>query len=306
MHRRGFWFGLLSVLTLALSFSDTALAQLYANPAALTFNVSSGSAQLQTIQIGSTTTTTITAGSNVGWLTFSPAGPVLISPGNPVTFSVTANATGFSNGSTFIASMLISGASQTPFSIPVTLNVGGSTGGTLSAIPSNLTFSAQAGGVAPASQTVTINNNQATQAQFTASVTSQNNWLLINSSQGTTGTASATLTVSVNQGSLPAGTYDGTINILSSSGNFAIPVQLTLTSAPSLTVSPTGTLNFFYQLGGASPPTQSVMLTSTGGSIPFTVSTSASGPGNWLIVSPLGSSATNASGMASLSVSINT
>jgi uncharacterized protein (TIGR03437 family) len=62
-----------------------------------------------------------------------------------------------------------------------------------------------------------------------------------------------------------------------------IPVSLTVTAAQTVTVSPTP-LNFTYQLGSAAPATQTLNVTSVGGSAPVTI-TSSSTPA-WLSVTP--------------------
>ncbi len=314
MFSKSLMVGAMSVVALTLGFSDTAAAQLTATPGSLTYNVSSGSSQVQTLTIQSTTDTSVAltpvyGQGATGWLSINPPNGTNVTGGQSVQFSVTANANpGIPNGTTLTANILATISGQTRLTIPVTLNVGGSTSGTLTANPANLTFTASVAGGTPQSQSVTINNSSQIAATFNVSATSVNSWLAVSTSQGTTGTASATFLVSVNQSltGLTAGSYDGQINIQSSAGSFSIPVHLTVTSAPTLSVSPTGTLNFFYQFGGgANPPRQTLTLTSSTGSVPFTVSSTASAPGTWLVLNPQGSSATNSAGTSSVSVDIN-
>ena len=80
-----------------------------------------------------------------------------------------------------------------------------------------------------------------------------------------------------------------------SNSPLTIPVSLTVTAAPNLTLTP-NSLNFAYQVGGATPAGQSVAVASSGAALSYAVTSSAT----WL-------SATPASGSTpgSLSVSVN-
>jgi uncharacterized protein (TIGR03437 family) len=120
---------------------------------------------------------------------------------------------------------------------------------------------------------------------FTASVSpvTGGTWLQVTPLSGT---ASGTLSASVLQNSLSPGTY--TSNIVLTFQNAAtptatIPVSLVVTNAQAVTVTPTS-LSFAYQLGGGAPPTQAIKVTSTGGAVNVTVSSSSTS--NWLSVTP--------------------
>jgi uncharacterized protein (TIGR03437 family) len=102
---------------------------------------------------------------------------------------------------------------------------------------------------------------------------------------------------------LSQGTYSS--NILISFTNSAtspvtVPVTLTITAAQTATVAPT-LLSFSYQLGAAAPANQTLNITSTGGSLPITIS--ASSTPAWLSVTPSNGS-TGASG-APLTVTVS-
>ena len=106
------------------------------------------------------------------------------------------------------------------------------------------------------------------------------------------------VSVSVNPGSLAAGTYNGTVSITSSGASNSpktVSVTLTVTAAPTLNTSP-ASLSFSYQVGGTTPVAQNVSLSSSGTALSYTTATSAT----WLLVTP-------ASGTTpgSLSVSVN-
>jgi uncharacterized protein (TIGR03437 family) len=127
---------------------------------------------------------------------------------------------------------------------------------------------------------------------FTASA-SGGNWLSVSP---TGGNGSANLSVSVNPAGLSAGTYNGTITVkVTGAADKTVAVTLTVSSVPTLTVSP-GQLTFSYQVGGSNPASQNVSVTATVAS-DFTVSTTG---GAWLSVSPL-SGTTN----RTLTVSVN-
>ena len=102
-------------------------------------------------------------------------------------------------------------------------------------------------------------------------------------------------------GSLPAGSYNGTVTITSAGASGSpinIPVTLTVISPQTFTASPTS-LSFSYIVGLTAPPAQSFQLSSSGGAAPFSVTTPSSA--SWLQVSP-----TSGSTPATLSVSVNT
>jgi uncharacterized protein (TIGR03437 family) len=167
--------------------------------------------------------------------------------------------------------------------IPVVLIVSANT--TVAVSPTKLTFTeTQGSNTALASQTVTLTATGGNTG-FSASVQplTGGSWLSVSP---TSGTASGTITASVPANTLSQGTYSS--NILVSFTNSAtptltIPVSLTVTAAQTVTVSPTP-LTFSYQLGSAPPATQTLSVTSVGGSV--AVNISASSTPAWLAVSP--------------------
>jgi uncharacterized protein (TIGR03437 family) len=199
----------------------------------------------------------------------------IVPSGLPVgvyTGSITINAT---NGAT-----LPSGA----VSIPVVLTISANT--TVSVSPTSLTFTQTQGGTAPAAQTLTLTASGGNTG-FTASVTpvTGGSWLQISPTSGTaTGTISASVLSTAS--SLSVGKYTSNITIQflnSATPSLTIPVTLSIIAAQTVTVSPTS-LSFSYQVGSAAPATQTLNLTSTGGSVPVTI-TASSTPA-WLSASP--------------------
>jgi trimeric autotransporter adhesin len=158
--------------------------------------------------------------------------------------------------------------------------------------PLSLSFTGEQGGAAPAPQSLSISAPSAT--TFTAS-TSAVPWLSITPS-GTL-TTNQTISVSVNQSAnldnLPVGDDTGVVTLSNGGVSQYVPVSFTVTSASNqitLEGNPTG-LTFTYPIGGALPPSQTlqVIATPSGGgsaSVPFTAA--ASSVGNWLSVTPSG------------------
>jgi uncharacterized protein (TIGR03437 family) len=156
---------------------------------------------------------------------------------------------------------------------------------TVTVTPSPLTFSQNQGGSPPASQSLTIGTFPGT-ATYTAVINYLNSsgWLQISPNSGN---ASGSMTVSVPQNALPQGQYNAQIlfafqNAATTSLN--INVQLNVLPAQTVSVSPPS-LSFAYQLGGTTPATQSLTITSTGGATLVKVAPDSSG---WLAVNSSG------------------
>jgi uncharacterized protein (TIGR03437 family) len=262
------------------------------------FPVQGGTVQPQTIGLTSTDVAIPLTISNVtvnsSWLTtsFIP-GSNLMTPGN---LQVSVNPVFLTPSATpYTANLTIS--TTTPqnitgtTTIPVTLNY--TSGVTLTSTPGSLTFAQVANGAAPAAQSLNIGASGTTGATLPISVTvstvSGGNWL---TASATTGTAPATIMISVNSlaATLPAGTYQGSVVIFGQgaanpNGQLTVPVTLTVTAAPNLSVNPVS-LTFSANVGGSSPATQTVAVTAPGaiGPVTFTTSIATASGGNWLSV----------------------
>jgi len=96
---------------------------------------------------------------------------------------------------------------------------------------------------------------------------------LLNGTGWLTATVSgATVTVTANGSTLSQGTYNGFVTVIvPGAGNspLSVPVTLIVGAAQSLLLSAT-TVNFTYQIGAATPASQSVQLSSSGAAVPFT------------------------------------
>jgi hypothetical protein len=160
----------------------------------------------------------------------------------------------------------------------------------LTVTPASLTFSAQAGGNAPAAQSLSVTSNGAQVGlSATASTSSGDNWLSVAPASSTT---PSTLNVSVNPAGLAAGTYSGTVTITGAASNSPRTVAVTFTVAgaalPALTVSQ-ASLTFMAQAGGSAPAAQSLSVTSSGAQVSLSATASTSSGGSWLSVAPAGS-----------------
>lgn len=274
--------------TASVTLNITAAPSLVLSPTSLTFGFQQGGSAPPAQNVSVTSTGSVlsfsasastTSGGN--WLSVSPG-----SGNTPGTVSVSVSpgslAAGSYSGTVTITSAQ---AGNSPRTVPVTFNV--TSAPSLSTSPGSLGFSYQVNGTQPASQTLAVSASGGANLSFTAgaSTTSGGNWLSV---APTSGTTPANLTVSVNTAGLAPGVYSGAVTITSgqaSNSPLRVPVTLTVTSAPALTVSPSS-LSFSFQIGGATPASKTVALGSSGFPLSFTAAASTTGGGNWLSVTP--------------------
>jgi uncharacterized protein (TIGR03437 family) len=257
----------------------------------------------QTLSITGSGTFTAAASTQTGggWLSVIPtSGPI------PATVTAQLNAAivgGLAAG-TYQGTITISPVGTTgSVAVPVTLTV--LTTPPVNLNPASLTFNVQNGGTNNiTSKPLTITTNAGQQVGFsaTASYVSGPNWITLNPTNGTTdpGTSTAQITVGYNLTGLTVGnTYQGTINVITPGGAPAqtnIPATL-IYSANQLLDVPTAALNFFYQLGAATPASKTVNVTATSGTLSYSISQSANS--GWLTIPNAGNTA------APFSVSVN-
>ena len=204
-------------------------------------------------------------------------------------------AAGTYTGSVSVAS---SGASNSPQTIPVTLNItAAATKPTLNLSPTSVTFNFQIGGSTPAAQNVSATSSTSTAIPYTA--TTATSWLTTTGS----GTTPGSLSLAANPAGLAAGTYTGSVSVTGSGASnspVSIPVTLIVaagTANPTLSLTPSS-LNFSYATGGTMPGAKNLSVaSSTSAALSFTAAASG---GSWL---SLGSTSGNTPG--SLSVSVN-
>ena len=187
----------------------------------------------QSVQLSNTGGGTLawSAITNASWLAVTPS-----SGTGPSTLSVSVSPAGLSAG-TYMASIQISaaGATNSPVAVAITLTVTAPGPASLAVAPQKLMYSYTVGGAAPAPQTLSITNTGGGTLSWAASVSA--NWLLLSA---TSGTAPATLSVSVNPAGIAPGSYSATVEVSATGANgspASIPVALTVQAAqPPFTV----------------------------------------------------------------------
>jgi uncharacterized protein (TIGR03437 family) len=255
---------------------------------------------------GFTATATVNNGG-INWLTVNPnAGTA------PQNITIIASPFDLPNG-TYSGQVSVTDGTTTA-TILVTFTVGGSgsSGGNVVSSPSSLTFSYQINGNNNlTSQSLTISNSVSGSAgiPFSVSATESNGsttWLTATVNGATQGQTQATVVVSITPGSLPHGTYNGTVTISPTGGNqISIPITLNILSAATVTATTaTGSqLSFAYQVGGSAPGPGTIQVTGSTSNLTFSASASTVSGGNWLSVN----NSTGATGTApaALSVTVN-
>ena len=211
---------------------------------------------------------------------------VQIGPGQgktPARLNATIFSTGDAPGNYHSSISINSSTLPGPFVIPIALTVTSNV--MVTATPntngSPLGFSLSQFGQLPANQNVVLTSTGGN-ANYTTSTSVP--WLSVTPATGTVtpATSGVSLSVGVTDNSLSPGSYPG--QILVSLPNSATPsltifVVLTVTSPQALTVNPSQTFTFTYQLGTPQPAPQRFRVTSSGAPLAFSVATTSSG---WL------------------------
>ncbi len=265
-------------------------------PTSLTFNYQIGGSNPapQSVAVSSSTSTAInyTATTATTWLTTTASG---MTPGN---LSIGANPSGLAAGTyTGSVSVASTGASNSPQSIPVTLNVtSAATKPALNLSPTSVTFNFQIGGSTPTAQKVATTSSTSTVIPYSASTSTA--WLTATGSGSTPGS----INLSVNPSGLAAGTYTGSVSVTgtgASNSPVSLPVTLNVTTAttnPNINLTPSS-LSFTYAVGGSAPGSKTLSLaSSTGSTLSYTAAASG---GSWL---SLGSASGSTPGSVGVSV----
>jgi hypothetical protein len=212
--------------------------------------------------------------------------------------TVTASSTAPTGSST----VTVTGTSGT-LSHTTTINLAVSaatTGATLTAMPSSLSFAYTLNGSSPPLQNITVT----TGSSLTFSVTTSGAWL---SASPASGTGSGTVAVSVKPAGLAAGTYNGSVVIASMGATgspLTIPVTLTVSSGTqsSFTVAPSELQFTVPTAGGEEASTstaQKLSVTSSGAGVAYAATASTQTGGNWIV---LGSASGTTPGSLTVSV----
>jgi hypothetical protein len=231
-----------------------------------------------------------TAGKTQSWLTLSGSSGTA-----PSTLGLSV-ATGSLTAGTYTDTVTITsaGVSGSPQTVAVTFVVSGAAP-VLSATPTSVNFAATAGGANPAQQNISIANNGGGTLNWSAS--KSQSWLTLSAASGS---APASLGLSVATGSLTAGTYTDTVTITSagvSGSPQTVAVTFVVSAPPVLSASPSA-LNFSATAGGTNPAQQSINISNTGGG---TLNWTAAKTQPWLTLS-----AASGSAPAPLGLSVST
>ena len=194
-------------------------------------------------------TTRVTTNAGGSWLSVTPTTGT-----TPTTISLQFAVSGLAAG-VYTGTVTLSTGGVPQASIAVTLTVVADSNLVLRATPSSLTFSAVAGGSAPAVQPVQVTaGNEVVLFTSTISAPPTGKWLAMSPGGAAT---PASVNVSVDPKGLAPGTYSGTITLqlagLSSVAQ-TIPVNLTVTATPTQpTISANGVLNAGSLVGAIAP-----------------------------------------------------
>ena len=229
------------------------------------------------------------------WLAIEPSGIAVSTPAG-ITMKLTPAALTLPAGG-YYATIHVSApeASNPESAIPVALFISQGPMVTIGTPPTTINF--QTGGPNPPSQPITVTT---TGDPVTFNVSTVTPWLSVSPTEGTaSATSPQTLTISVNAAGMDPGTYMGSIdvsNTVVSEGsttdyNDMVPVTLNVSSNPQLNSAPSA-LSFSFQTQKKPPAPQTINLSSTVRTLPFTVTASAMcGTGRlglqpWFTVSP--------------------
>jgi uncharacterized protein (TIGR03437 family) len=209
----------------------------------------------------------------------------------PGVLSITVDPSSLGPG-TYQGTVTVNSPYATPqaLNIAVTFQVGQAQTASLSLGAQSLSF-ALAGSDVQASAPLIVSNQGGGSILFTASVATATGgaWLQVSPKSGTATPASpASLSVTVTRGTLPVGTYSGSITVASATTGqvVTIPVTLAVNPAPqTIVLSQTGLTFTAVAQGGTTIPQSLGILNIGSGSMSWTAATATLSGGNWLSLS---------------------
>ena len=188
-------------------------------------------------------------------------------------------------------------ASNSPQTVTVNFTLSPPPFNLVTSPPSPMTLNSVNGNSPPQNLSVTTSNSSA--VAFAASASSTGNWLSVSPISGTTG--GAPIAVSADPTKVPGpGTYSGTITLTSTAPGVTNSPLLVTVNFNVTTVPTPSNLTFSGTVGGSTPPSQPLNVTSTGPAVSYMAAVTSVSP--WLSVLP-GSGTTNG---AAQTVSVNT
>ncbi len=230
-------------------------------------------------------TTSSAGGGN--WLQVAPAGTLY--PPQSLTVSVNQAVASALPAGTYTSEIVMtphsSGNTAAPLTIPVTLTVAQPTMPFFDNLPGGLYFSQVS---TSNTQVIAIRDEGAGQLNWTAtpSTSDGGNWLTISSAGGT---APSSVTVGVLPQNLPgqgavAATYTGQVLLQSANGSVTVPV--TVNTASSAFVQSNGLV---FNIPPSSDSQSLTVSLASGGSLDLNATSFTGNGGNWLSISPSGS-----------------
>jgi len=217
-------------------------------------------------------------------------GQTQVPPGQPASVVVSVNTTGITTAGTCTGTLTLNvpGSTNSPITIPVTLNA--STTPLINASPAYINVTAVAGATGAVQQNISLTSTDSTSGlNFTATAITNPpglTWLTV---APQTGSTPSVLNVTFNPSNLPVGTYMGQIQISSTSPSIptqTIPVMFTIASA-AVTATPT-TLTFTQALNGTAPASQTVQIAGVPAGTTIGATATAFNGTGWLTVTTSG------------------
>lgn len=263
--------------------------QMTISPASISFTVQTGSANVpadQTIGVNASAgalnySVASSTSSGGNWLAIKSAASGS-TPGS-VVVSV-ANYSGLPAGTYNGLITITSAAANSPVIVPVTLSVLATPALVVS--PGSFSVSqAATSGSNITRQEILLTNGGGTLHFTAAATTSKGSWLSVSAAEGNT---PARIFAIIESGGLAPGTYSGSILITPAAGT-PLTIAITLNVLPpAILVATPAPLSFVYQQGSAPPASQTVAVSSIGGSLNIAAFASTQSGGNWLSVDPPG------------------
>jgi hypothetical protein len=227
----------------------------------------------------------VSTGTGGNWLQISPSSGVY---GTPAAYDVSVSASTLSAGTYTGEIVFFEYSSNTQaLVVPVTLTVAAPGSTFFDNLPGQLSFFLIPGGTPPP-QTVQVRNGGGGALSFTTSTSTADGgaWL---TATPATGTAPATVTVSIMSANLPgqgliAGTYCGQVLLQTAGDTGTVPVCAVVGPNVFVQVNP---IDFNMTVGGSNPLPQVVTIASTGSTFSFYItSLSTATGGSWLTIAP--------------------
>jgi uncharacterized protein (TIGR03437 family) len=229
---------------------------------------------------------------NQPWLSVTPFNNP-VAPSAPAKLAVTVQPSLLPVGPAAGFITLTPSDGSTPLTIPINVNSG--TDSALVVAPAQLSFTSQPGAVvAMAPQSLALTATSAATYTVQAIAQSASNWLTVSTGTIAAGPGlPASVTVQVSPAALAIGSYSGEIVFTNRNSGAEQIVPVTLTVAGASVVPAPSSLAFTYQLGSsATPPPQTVQLTTSATTAAFTAAVAGSNGGpNFLTVTPSSGSA---------------